>query len=243
MNQADRELFDMSFEKEGMHMALVSVDQGGAANGVKTLLMKSLDNNHLNEQQTKSFKEIAKALGQTDEEIQKSLEALEINTNGEAPVSDNNVEDVEKSSETSPKDEVTMTVETIEKSVYEAELQKAKDLQTKLEAEAEIKKGLEAELKEFRKARFEAEKAEFITKAKTLDVAGIEGDAIETMAVAMQKASMQEDTKVLVETIEKMATLLKSAGSLQTPEGHSLETKGEDLSGTMALIKSKNTSK
>lgn len=241
MSQADRELFDMSFEKEGMHMALVSVDQGGAANGVKTLLMKSLDDTHLNEQQLKSFKEIAKALGQTDEEIQKSLEALETTTNGEEPVSDNKVEDVEKSSETSPKEEVIMTTETIEKSAYEAEVQKAKDLQTKLEAEAEIKKGLEDALEVYKAKELEAQKAEFITKAKTLEVAGVEGDAVEPMAVAMQKASMQEDTKVLVETIEKMAALLKASEDITEVEGHSLESTGIEETGAMALIKSKKT--
>lgn len=171
------------------------------------------------------------------------LDEILKDTNGEEPVSDNKVEDVEKSSETSPKEEVIMTTETIEKSAYEAEVQKAKDLQTKLEAESEITKGLQSELEEFRKAKQEADKAEFITKAKTLDVAGIEGDAVEPMAVAMQKASMQEDTKVLVETIEKMATLLKAAGELKEPEGHSLDVGTEEKLSVADILKANQESK
>lgn len=42
--KAKRRLHEISFQKEGSHVALVSKDQGGAANGYETLIMKSAAN-------------------------------------------------------------------------------------------------------------------------------------------------------------------------------------------------------
>lgn len=42
--KAKRKLTDITFEHEGAHLALVHKAQGGAANGYKTLVMKSVDN-------------------------------------------------------------------------------------------------------------------------------------------------------------------------------------------------------
>lgn len=42
--KAKRRLSDFDFSKEGSHIALVHKDQGGAANGYETLIMKSTDN-------------------------------------------------------------------------------------------------------------------------------------------------------------------------------------------------------
>lgn len=42
--KAKRKLTDITFEHEGAHLALVHKAQGGAANGYKTLVMKSIDN-------------------------------------------------------------------------------------------------------------------------------------------------------------------------------------------------------
>lgn len=298
MTMKKKRLSNFDFSGENAAVALVSELENGAANGYKTLTMKSTDvvvELSMAEYLNKFFgvwsyeaQILSKLLGYSDdyelwdeasleekttilkgmkdskeyklEDLQQvaplvkslaeasnfkitDLDEILKDTNGEEPVSDNKVEDVEKSSETSPKEEVIMTTETIEKSAYEAEVQKAKDLQTKLEAEAELKKGLEDALEVYKAKELAAQKAEFITKAKTLDVAGIEGDAVEPMAVAMQKASMQEDTKVLVETIEKMATLLKAAGELKEPEGHSLNAGGEEKLSVADILKANQESK
>ncbi|MEG2307295.1 MAG: hypothetical protein RSB94_08150, partial [Erysipelotrichaceae bacterium] len=40
---AKRRLVDIDFSKEGAHLALVHKDQGGAANGYTTLVMKATD--------------------------------------------------------------------------------------------------------------------------------------------------------------------------------------------------------
>ena len=44
--KAKRKLTDINFENEGSHLALVHKDQGGAASGYKTLVMKSVDNRY-----------------------------------------------------------------------------------------------------------------------------------------------------------------------------------------------------
>lgn len=230
--KAKRKLYDMNFEKEGLHMALVSVDQGGPANGVNTLLMKSLGDikEPLNETQLSSFKEIMKAMGSSEEEIENYLEAFCKNANGEDPVSE--TEDVEKASnKTSPKEEVTMTtdnVEMIEKSAFEAEIAKA--VAAKEAEMAEIQKGLEAQLEEFNKAKEAEEKAKYLEKAKGYEVAGIEGEAVEGFAVALQKASKDDELKPLVEALNKMVELSKSLGEA-TEQGH-----GVDLADTKVSV-------
>jgi hypothetical protein len=118
-------------------------------------------------------------------------------------------------------------LETIEKSKYEADLQKAAQEKAELE---EIQKGLQAELEEFRKAKQEAEKAEFIQKAKGFEVAGIGEDKVEAMAVALQKASKDEDMKILVDSFTKYVELSKSL------EGEKEQGHGADLSATSSTV-------
>lgn len=206
-----------------------------------TILQKMKDSTEYEEDDVKAVAPLMKSLAKASNFKISDIESILKNANGEDPVSDNNVEAIQKASETSPKEEVNMTTEMIEKSVYETELAKA--VKAKEDELVAIQKGLEDQLAVFTKAKQDAEKAEYIEKAKGLDVAGVEGDAVEAMAVAMQKAAAGEDTKVLVDTILKMATLLKNTNSLKDVEGHSSEASVSEDTGVMALIKSKQQAK
>lgn len=212
----------------------------GALEEKTTILTKMKGLKDYGEADLISVAPLIKSLAQSSGYKISDLEEIMKKANGEDPVSNNNVEAVKKASETSPKEEVTMNTEMIEKSVYEIEIAKA--VAAKEAEMLTIHKGLEAQLEVFAKAKQETEKAEYIEKAKGLDVAGVEGDAIEAVATAMQKAAGGEDTKVLVELVMKMATLLKNAATVTEVEGHSSAASHEDT-GLMALIKSKKQSK
>ncbi len=206
-----------------------------------TILQKMKESEEYEEEDMKQVAPLMKSLAKASNFKISDIDNILKDANGEDPISDNNVEAIQKASETSPKEEVNMTTEMIEKSVYETELAKAVAAK---EAElVAIQKGLEDQLAVFTKAKQDAEKAEYIEKAKSLEVAGIEGDAVEAMAVAMQKAAAGEDTKVLVETILKMATLIKNVDSLEDVKGHSAEAAVSEDTGVMALIKSKKQTK
>lgn len=242
--KAKRKLTKADFSKEGMHMALVSVDQGGPANGINTLMIKSLEGqSELTENQINSLKQIAKASGIPEEEFLEQAKALLESTDGEDPVSETE-EDIEKSSNnTSPTEEVNMSTETIEKSVYEAELAKAKqeaEAQAQKLAEYEqIQKNLKDELAEFVKAKEEAEKQEFIAKAKGFEDAGIKEEAqVDALAVALQKASKDEALKPLLDLVEKQAELMKGMEGTEE-HGHGADMSEEDPYDVGAIVKAR----
>ncbi len=238
--KAKRKLKDFDFTKEGSHVALVSVDNGGAANGYKTLITKSVSED-LSENQRESLKQIIKSTEEcSDEEAEEILKA-----NLDA-LKEDGVSPINKTKET-PTEETLMTtenVEMIEKSTLEVELKKAleaQEAQLKADYEAkevELKKSLEA----YEAKEIEITKAKFIEKAKGFEDLGISEDKEELMAVALMKMAGSEDYKVVEEVLETAVRLAKNA--------HMLEQRGSDtpeevaeLSGVMQVLKSKKQSK
>lgn len=209
----------------------------------KTTLLKGMkDQSEYSQEDMKKVADIVKSMATASNFKITDLDEIVKSADGEEPVSKQQEEDVKKSSNTSPTEEVNMSdkeLETIEKSKYEADLQKAAQEKAELE---EIQKGLQAELEEFRKAKQEAEKAEFIQKAKGFEVAGIGEDKVEAMAVALQKAAKDEDMKILVDSFTKYVELSKSLEG-EKEQGHGVDPLVTEESGLMALIKSKKESK
>ena len=183
---------------------------------------------------------LIKSLAQASNYKISDLDEILKKANGEAPVSEQE-EAVEKASNTSPNEEVNMTtenVEMIEKSAVDVEIAKAVAAK---EAELlEIQKGLQDQLAEFNKAKEEAEKAQFIEKAKGFEVAGIEGEAVEGFALALQKASKDADLAVLVQALEKMVTLTKSIETVSQSEGHAADLSDTGVS-VSDILKAKKT--
>lgn len=301
--QKKKRLSGFDFTKEHHAVALVSDLESGAANGYKTLVMKSTDvvvELSMAEYLSKFFnlwsydaQIISKLLGYSDdyelwdeekitektmilksmkdqsdyskEDMQKvadivksmatasnfkitDLQEIVKAADGEEPVSKSKeTENISKWDDTglpqntSPTEEVIMT-DTIEKSVYEAELEKAKQIQAEKDELLEIQKGLTAELEEFRKAKAEAEKAQYTELAKGFKVAGVADEQVEPMAVALQKASQDADMKILVDTFTRYVELNKSLEGEQE-QGHGLDPLVKEESGLMTLIKSKKETK
>lgn len=208
----------------------------------KTTILKGMkDQSDYSKEDMKKVADIAKSMANASNFKITDLDEIVKDAGGEEPVSKTE-EDVSKSSEnTSPTEEVTMT-DTVEKSVYEAELQKSKQVQAEKAELEEIQKGLQAELEEFRKAKADAEKAEFIQKAKGFETAGITEDKVESMAVALQKASTDSELSILVESLTTLTELTKSLNGEQE-KGHSVDALSIEESGLMTLIKSKKETK
>ena len=209
-----------------------------------TILSKMKESEEYEEEDVISVAPLMKSLAKASNFKISDIDSILKKANGEAPVSEQQ-EEVEKASNTSPNDEVTMTdtnVEMIEKSALEAEIAKAVAAK---EAElVEIQKGLQAELAEFKKAKEDSEKAKYVELAKGYSIAGVVEDKVEPFAVALQKASADDDLAILVEALGTMVTLTKSLESVQET-GHSvdLEPTGNDVASILKANQAKKAKK
>lgn len=242
MKKAKKRLTNFDFSGEGAHMALVDEP----ANGVHTLLIKSLDINNLSEEQKESLKDVVKSInGFSEEESQEYVEKLLAeNAKGDSPLGQNengSKEPIENPEEVNKQmSEQTDVQELISKALNDAKAQweadKAKEITKANEKLSELEKSLNA----YKEAEEAAKHAEFVEKAKELESLGVEGEAVEAVAKALREASENENTKALVELVEKANTLIKSAGDLQ-PIGSDVQPEENiaEESGVMAAIKAK----
>lgn len=238
--KAKKRLKNFDFSGESAHMALVPESMGGPANGIKTLIVKSLDVENLTDSQKESLKQIIKsANGFSDEEAEAYIQQnLAKNAGGDAPVSDiekgnvadNNIPDTQEN-----------TMETIEKSAVEALIQKALEEQKqeieKAVAEKESKiEELTKSLQAFEAEKAEQKKAEFVAKAADYEVLGVEDK--ESFGVALMKMSEQEELAGVIAVLEKAVQIAKGVEGL-SEMGHDIQPEEEQISKTAELLKAK----
>lgn len=251
--KAKKRLKNFDFSGENAHMALCHVSQGGAANGFKTLIMKSeIDITKMSEKQIQNLKEIIKACNDLSEEdadnyIQGLREEVEVNkdADGVSPVSDDNVETPNEVIESMSVDNVNKTaqdsVEMIEKAAFESAVTEAIE-KAKAEKEAEMQeivKGLQNEIEKFKAAQLEIKKAEFVQKAAEFEVLGVED--VDAFAVALMKMSEQDEFKVVSEVLEKALNITKNVAEM-SEQGHSVEpVESEAVSGVMKALQAKKS--
>lgn len=238
--RAKRKLKNMSFKGENAHMALVSVDQGGGANGVNTLLMKAAeDTSKMNEEQINSLKEIIKSVqGISDEEAMQIIgNVTDKDANGGDTLSDP-VSDIEKASkEATPVEEDNkMSDKDLQAEIQKAVEAKQAEIEKALKAQyEEIEKGLKAQIEEYQAKEVEVEKAKYKEVAKSYQGLGVDvesEEAVEGMAVALMKMKGDGTFKPVLEALEKglnIATQV-SKGAFEE-QGHDIDAgDGADLS-------------
>jgi len=226
MTKAKRRLKNISFSNEDAHMALVSTDVGGPANGVNTLVMKSAQ--EVSEDQFNSLVQIVmKSQGVSEEEAKETLKGF-TQTKGDS-----------------------MSEEMIAKSTVEAlvaeQVEKAKQdaLDAAKAEQEEITKGLQAEIEKFRQKEQVTKKAQFVEKAKGYEALGVTDENAEAVAEALMKMAEDETMKPVQEMLEKALNVAKaeSEGMFEA-KGHDVhvESDGEE-SGVLSAIKARKTSK
>lgn len=241
--KAKARLYDFDFSGEGAHMALVHKNQSGPANGIKTLLLKSVK--ELSDKQVESLKQIIKAAnGFTDEEVEEYIQQNVIkNAGGDVPVGSIE-ENGNIANENIPETEKHM--EHIEKSAVEALIQKALE-----EQRAEIEKAvaekesvisdLKKSLEQYEAEKAEQKKAEFVAKAADYEMLGVEDK--EAFGVALMKMSEQEDMAPVMAVLEKALNIAKQFNEMDQGTGHNLEPEEEQISGVMKAIQAKKSVK
>lgn len=189
-----------------------------------------LDMGDLSDLEQEDLRELTKSLAEASNI---TITDLTKDADGASPVGEE--ETSEESEEDNPKEVEKMA--DVEKSAVEAAVEKARqDLQAAHEAElAELRKSLEA----FETEKAQARKETFVTKAADFEALGVEDT--EKFAVALMKATDDEDMKVLVEVLEKSLTIAKSVDELQ-PKGSDAEPQ-EALSGVRAAIEARKANK
>ena len=243
--KAKKRLKNFDFSGQNAHMALVHEDQGGPANGIKTLITKAVDIDAMTDVQKESLKQIIKsANGFSEEEAQAYIEQLSAKDAG----GDNPVSDIEKGNvadKTLPDNQENTMSEVIEKSAVEALIQKAlEEKQAEIEkavAEKESKiEELTKSLQAFEAEKAEAKKAEFVAKAADFEVLGVEDK--ESFGVALMKMSEQEELAGVMAVLEKAVQIAKGVEGLGEV-GHDLEPQEEQISGVMKAIQAKKSAK
>lgn len=286
MANKKRRLSNFDFSGDNHAVALVSKDQGGAANGYKTLVMKSADVSveltmaeflyRFFDMWSWDAATVSRILGYSDEInlwdddyiaeqttfLTKMAESKDTSNESMAQVASivkglakgcnvklkdfeeiiklNKVEGkVPQNNETiHSNEEVTMTTETIEKAAHEAELEKqAKQFK-------EMEENLKAEILKYQQKEETEKHQKFVVKAKEFSDAGIVDEKVEPFAVALRKASEDDDLKILVQTLEHITQLSKSLE--EKTVGHSVDIKEEDKSMTdhmQDILKAKAQSK
>jgi len=227
--KAKRLITDMSFKGENAHMALVSVDQGGGANGVSTLLMKTAeDTSEMNSKQIESLKEIIKAVqGVSDEEASQMIGNVitDKEAGGVSPVSE--VSKASNEAEETPNEDNKMSdVE------QQEEFQKAlaaKEAEMKAQYE-ELEKGLKAKLAEFETAK-EAEVLKAAEQEALLYKSlGVTEETKGEFAVALMKAKGDDSMKPIMAALEKAQNIIKQVeDGTFVEKGHNVEATNEDL--------------
>lgn len=215
MIKATRRLTNISFEKEGAHVALVGKHQGGPANGIPTLI-------------TKATSDI------TDEAFNKALEST-----SEGTVSSTQ-EEVDKSvadKSTVTKEETNMTQEELQ-----AHIEKAAEalVSTRIEevekAAKEREESIMSQLSVMKAAEDARTAQVFMARAEELTKALGEGTDKEALAKALRKAEGDAELEVLVKSLTSLAgakeqePLLEEVGKSATQEQElDLDTRVEQL--------------
>ena len=249
--RAKRRLKNMNFSSENAHMALVSVENGGGANGVNTLVMKAAEDTGLmNEKQIESLKEIIKSVAKvSDEEADQVIgNVISKDADGGDTPSDP-VSDVEKASNEVTPDKGDNKMSDTQVDV-QAEIQKALEAQ-KAEVEKavkaqyeEIEKGLKAEIEAFKAKEAEVQKAQFVEVAKGYQALGVDEESVEGFAVALMKMKGDETFEPVMKALEKGLNIAKAAaeGAFEV-QGHDVEAQADEISKTAQLIKAKYDNK
>lgn len=206
--EAKRRLTDISFEHEGAHVALVSIHQGGPANGVTTLITKATNN--------LDAEEVAKALEASTSNLEINEQEPEMETVAKSAV--------EEMIQKALKDQVAELTEKFEAQLTKStmDFQEAlKDKEVRLlafeEAAAAVK--VEARKAALVSAKVPADKAEAILKS--LEVLSDEAFAatVETMkslasavdaSDLMVEAGVQGTGAETQEEVDRTTAILKA---------------------------------
>lgn len=237
--KAKRLITDISFEGDNAHMALVSVDQGGGANGVDTLLMKAAeDTSKMNSKQIESLKEIIKSVqGVSDLEASQMIgNVTDEEAGGVSPVSE--VNKASNEAVETPKEDNKMSDTDVQALIQKALADKEAELKKAAKEEFEaIEKGLKEELETFKAKEAELKKAQFEEEALLYKSLGVTEDTKGDVAVALMKAKGDEVFKPILTMLEKAQNIVKQVeeGTFK-PEGHSVESTAEEMSGVMKAL-------
>lgn len=277
MTEAKRLIKEFDFTSPDSAVSLVCEDQGGAANGYKTLLTKATDvvvelsfaeflyrftdmwydesqmvaqmlgmsddmsaawdTEELSKRVTlmkaaKETKEYSEDLIETVKVLSKAVGVKIKDIDGVSPV--NKSKTVEETPNEDNKMSDTDVQALIQKAVQDKEAELKKAAQEEFEA---IQKGLEAELATFKAKEAEVQKAKFEEEALLYKSLGVTEETKGDVAVALMKAKGDEALKPLLVMLEKAQNIVKQAedGTFQ-PEGHSVESTAEEMSGVMKAL-------
>ena len=277
MTEAKRLIKEFDFTSPDSAVSLVCEDQGGAANGYKTLLTKATDvvvelsfaeflyrftdmwydesrmvahmlgmsddmsaawdTEELSKRVTlmkaaKETKEYSEDLIETVKVLSKAVGVKIKDIDGVSPV--NKSKTVEETPNEDNKMSDVDVQALIQKAVQDKEAELKKAAQEEFEA---IKKGLEAELATFKAKEVEIQKAQFEEEALLYKSLGVTEDTKGEFAVALMKAKGDDSMKPIMVALEKAQNIIKQVedGTFQ-PEGHSVESTAEEMSGVMKAL-------
>lgn len=190
----------------------------------------------LSEQDNESLRELTKALASSSNvEITDLIENEDADGVSDTPVGEN----VETPNEVNKG--MTDTVEMIEKSTVEAVVAKAvaDALSAVADEKANIEKALtdsQEEVKQFKAAQVEVEKAKYVEKAKGYEAVGVED--FDAFGVALMKMAGDESLAPVLAALDKGLNIAKNADAFEE-QGHDLQA--EDTSGVMAALKARGS--
>ena len=206
--EAKRRLTDISFEHEGAHVALVSIHQGGPANGVTTLITKATNN-----------------IG--SEELEKALhESSNKKHNG-----DSQMETIEKALHEVLLTKAVDDAVAIEKAAGDA---RVAEVQKSLDAQVELLKAAQAKIEAFEAvaatAKVEARKAALVS-------AKVSADKVESVLKSLEVLS-DEAFDAQVELLKSMSAAVDNSEMMQEAgvAGAGAESK-EEVDRTTEILK------
>lgn len=209
--EAKRRLTDISFEHEGAHVALVSIHQGGPANGVTTLITKATDNID-------------------PEEVRKALEG---DTTNLETTEEPTVDTIEKSVHEVLLAKAVEDAVAVEKAAgvaAVAEIQKA------LDEQAEVLKSVQAEVETFKAA---AATAKVEARKSALVGAKVAADKVDAVLKSLEVLS-DEAFDAQVELLKSMSAAVDNSEMMQEAgvAGAGAESQ-EEVDRTTAILKAR----
>lgn len=212
--KAKKRLSNIDFSSGDAHMALVHEAQGGAANGTKTLTLKSAGG----VSDEVLIQIISKSKGVSVEDASEILKSFQSNSEGEQ-----------------------MSDQTLDKSSVEEMIKKAQD-EARAEQE-QIVKGLQDEISKYQKKDEEVTKAAYVEKAKEFAPLGVDDSNAEAVANALLKMKDDETFKPVQDMLNKALNVAKaeSEGAFQE-KGHDVKVEETD-DDFVAFMKSSYESK
>jgi transcriptional regulator len=209
--EAKRRLTDISFEHEGAHVALVSIHQGGPANGVTTLITKATNNI--------DPEEVAKALEGSESNLEINMEST--------------VDTIEKSVHEVLLAKAVEDAVKLEKAAGDAAVS---ELQKALLAQEEVLKAVQAEVAVFKEA---AEVAKVEARKSALVAAKVPADKVEATLKSLV-ALDDEAFAATVETMKSLASAVDASDLMQESgvQGQGAESQ-EEVDRTTAILKAR----